>query len=526
MLNLTAVKKIAYIYLLIPFILFAMGWLNWIAAVLVCIIVFAGFISIWRTLPSKDLFEFRKADFILTLVILGVWVFLSGVGGYTFQNWDHHSRNAVFRDLINYPWPVVYHFQPDVSAQFGIPSTLIMSYYFGFWLPSALVGKLWGWNIANFSLFFWTYFGIAMAIILTATKLRISFLKTALLIIFFSGMDFVGVILFKNIRGYTYPLLWPPIQHLEWWTAPYQYSSFTTDLYWTYNQFVPALLIMALFVTSSTRRPLLWLGGICFFFAPFPALGMIPFFGGSFLSEAFVLLRGKSKRLWLSSFACYFLTFENIAGVVLGVVSALFFITNLAVQTQSFGLPASISYYIVFLLLECMLIWLILLPANKTDWMWYVAGAVLILAPFICFGGTWDFMMRATIPALYILSLGCLRFLITSKTVVVRVLLIFMLLAGALTPIYEMNRSIVRTAAYYDPNFLSAIHLDRYFQHAPVILFDFVPEFDHPKTLVADDWVSISIPRGDAWNTKVGTLFKPIFQYLWKSNLIDVRPSP
>jgi len=206
--------------------------------------------------------------------------------------------------------------------------------------------------------------------------------------------------------------------------------------------------------------------------------------------------------------------------LVLGVVSALFFITNLAVQTQSFGLPTSVADYIVFLLLECMLIWFILLPTNKADWMWYVTGAVLMLAPFIYIGGTWDFMMRATIPALYILSIGCARFFLTSESAVVKALLIFMLLAGALTPIYEIDRSIVRTMAYYDAHFLSETHLDQYFQHPPVIAFDFVPEFDHPETLVADNWVSISIPRGDAWNTKVGTLFKPIFHLLWKGNLI------
>ena len=366
MLNLTAVKKIAYIYLLIPFILFCAGWLNWVPAVLVCLVVIIGFISIWRTLPSEDLIRFRKTDLILMLVLLGTWVFFSGVGGYTFQNWDHHSRNAVFRDLINYPWPVIYHFQPDVSAQFGIPSTLIMSYYFGFWLPSAVVGKLWGWGAANFSLFLWAYLGVAMAIILTAAKLKISFLKTALLIVFFSGMDFLGAILFRNISQYTYPLLWPPIQHLEWWAGSFQYSSFTTDLYWTYNQFVPALLIMALFVTSSNRRPLLWLGGICFFFSPFPALGMIPFFGGSVLSEAIALLRKESNQRWFISLTRHFLTFENFSGLVLGVVSALFFTTNLAAQTRIFGLPDSAGIYIIFLLLECMLIWLVLLPANKS----------------------------------------------------------------------------------------------------------------------------------------------------------------
>jgi hypothetical protein len=520
MLNLTTIKKIAYIYLLIPFILFTMGWLNWIAAVFVCLIIVAGFVSIWHTLPSKELFEFRKADFIVMFVVLGVWIFLSGVGGYTFQNWDHHSRNAVFRDLINYPWPVVYHFQPGVSVQFGIPSTLIMSYYFGFWLPSALVGKLLGWGAANFSLFLWTYFGIAMAVILTATKLKISFLKTALLIIFFSGMDFIGVILFKNIRGYTYPLLWPPIQHLEWWAGWYQYSSFTTDLYWTYNQFVPALLIMALFVSSSNGRALILLEGVCFFLAPFPALGMSPFIAGSILSEALVLLRNNLNRRWLISLVRHFLAFENFAGLVLGGVSTLFFMTNLSVQTRSLGLPTPIGYYIVFIFLEGILIWLALLPANKADWMWYVAGAVLILAPFVNLGGNWDFMARTTIPALYILMLGCGRFLVVSKNATIKVSLALMILVGALTPVYEINRSIVRTARYCDLQFLSAITFDQYFEHPPVANVDFVPEFDHPQTLVADDWVSLSIPRTGEWNTKVGALFNPIFSFLWKSNLI------
>jgi len=519
MLNLTTVKKIAYIYLFIPFILFCIGWLNKIAAVFVCALVIVGFVSIWRALPSRDLFEFRKKDFLVAILVLGVWVFFSGIGGYTFQNWDHHSRNAVFRDLINYPWPVIYHFSPDVSAQFGIPSAVIMSYYFGFWLPSALVGKLLGWSAANFSLFMWTYLGIALAVMLTAAKLKTSFLRTALLIIFFSGMDFLGVILFKNIPRYTYPLLWPPIQHLEWWAGAFQYSSFTTDLYWTYNQFVPALLIMALFLSSSDRASIL-LGGICFFFAPFPALGLFPFIGGEALNETLILIRDQTRRNWLISLARHFLTIENFTGLILGGISAFFFMTNLAVQTRSFGLPDSAGIYIIFLLLECMLIWLVLLPSNKTDWMWYVAGAVLILAPFVSLGGSWDFMTRTTIPALYLLMLGCGRFLITGKSALIKVSLMFMLIVGAMTPVYEISRSMVRTVRYYDINSLSALTFEQYFQHPPPANVDFVPEFDHPLTLVADDWVSLSIPRANEWNTKVGTLFNPAFRFLWNGTLI------
>ena len=518
MVNLTTVKKIAYLYLLIPFIIFCVGWLNKVAAVAVCLIVGAGFISVWRALPAGDCLAFRRRDFIVTILVLGVWVFLSGIGGYTFQNWDHHSRNAVFRDLINYPWPVVYRFSPAVSTQFGVPSTVIMSYYFGYWLPSALAGKLWGWTVANFGLLLWTYFGIALAVILTAAGLKLTLLKTALLLIFFSGMDFLGVILFRNIPTYTYPLLWPPIQHLEWWAGAFQYSSFTTDLYWTYNQFVPALLVLALFVTSSRERAWILLEGICCFFAPFPALGLLPFIAGKVLGDVLVLIRNESNRLWLHSLARHFLTFENFAGVILGGISMLFFMTNLAAQTRGLGLPDSAGIYVIFLLLECMLIWLVLLPSNQADWTWYVAGAALILAPFVNLGGSWDFMTRTTIPALYFLMLGCGRFLKEGKNAFIKVSLAFMLLVGALTPVYEMDRSIVRTVRYYDVHALSAITFDQYFQHPPSTDMGFVPEFDHPQTLVADDWVTLANPRVGEWNTKVGSLFSPVFQFLWNGS--------
>ncbi len=519
MINITTVKRIAYAYLVIPFILFAFGWLNSIAAIVVCSIIILGLIFTWRSLSTEGRVTFKKSDLIFSVIVLGAWLFLSGVGGYSFQNWDHHSRNAVFRDLINFPWPVVYHFSPAIANQFEVHSSVILSYYFGFWLPSALIGKLLGWGAANFILFLWTYLGIVLSAVLSASKLKTSLLKTALLIIFFSGMDLVGVLLLENLPGYSYPHLWPPIQHLEWWAGSMQYSSFTTELYWTYNQFVPALLIMSLFVTSSNIGTAVFLGGLCFFFAPLPALGMLPLLGGSIISEILSFLRSKSERLLSTLLSRHVFTFENFAGLTIGGIAFLFFSTNLSAQTRSFSLPASPVIYLLFLLLEGLLMWLLLLPINKNSWAWYVTGLILVLAPFVNIGGSWDFMMRTTIPALYILMLGCGRFLGINKGGVVRVLVLCFLFLGAFTPVYEMNRSIVRTLRYDLPN-LSALTFDQYFQHPISINQTFIPELDHPDTLIADDWISVGIPGPEGWTTKVGNLFSPFFQILWNRILI------
>ncbi len=474
----------------------------------------------WRSLSAEGSIEFKKNDFISSTIILGIWLFFSGIGGYTFQNWDHHSRNAVFRDLINFPWPVVYHLDPAVASQFNIRPAIILSYYFGFWLPSALIGKLFGWTIANFFLFLWTYVGIVLSVILIAFKLKTSFLKAALLLIFFSGMDFVGVLLLQNVPGYTYPHLWPPIQHLEWWAGSMQYSSFTTELYWTYNQFIPTLLIMSLLTTGFNTRIVLLLEGLCLFFAPLPALGLLPFVAGGAINEIFVSSRGKSFQQLTRPVLRNMFTLENFAGLIIGCISVLFFSTNLSAQSRSFGLPAPPLLYFLFLLIEGLLIWLLLLPANRKDWMWYVAGLILILAPFINLGGSWDFMMRSTIPALYILMLGCGQFIKTNKGVITRAVVLGFLLLGAFTPLYEMNRSIVRTARYDFPS-LSTFMFEEYFQHPPVTNETFVPELDHPNTLVADEWVSVSIPGPEGWNTKIGGLFSAAFQFLWKHELIS-----
>ncbi len=519
MVNISTVKRIAFVYLLIPFLLFAAGWLNTITASLVCLLVFMAMISAWQSESRGKLF-FTRSDLLGMIIILGVWIYLSGVGGYTFQNWDHHSRNAVFRDLLDYSWPVVYHFQPSQTIAYGISSDLLMSYYFGFWLPSALLGKFLGWGAANFFLYLWTTLGLLLSVILTASKLKISLTKTTLLLIFFSGMDLLGVLLLQNAPEYSYPHLWPPIQHLEWWAGSLQYSSFTTDLFWTYNQFVPALLIMSLFVTSPDSKSAIFLGGICFFFAPFPALGVAPFLAGGILHEAISFLREKrepaSPMIWMTRIA----SFENLAGLVVGGLSLLFFSTNLAAQSRSFGLPAMAAIYVFFLLFEGGLIWLLLLPTYKKDWMWYLAGVILVLAPWFKIGDSWDFMMRTTISSLYVLLLGIVRFLENRKFSATHLTLILFLFFGAFTPVYEMTRSISRTIHYYEIPHISLFEFDSYFEEPRITGYPFVPELDHINILAADDWFSLSIPRGDGWETKVGNLFNSSFRFLWKENLV------
>ncbi len=164
-------------YLLLPFIIFCLTFLKiWIGFP---IILLLGWITlrIWKQKGACGVVSgMSKRDLIVGLVILGFWVFLSGIGGFAFQNQDHFARNAIFKDLINFNWPVYY---PE-SENLLTNSSNALIYYVGYWLPAALFGKLFGWQVANIVLFIWTLLGVFLTAALIKERIKSTLLASSL----------------------------------------------------------------------------------------------------------------------------------------------------------------------------------------------------------------------------------------------------------------------------------------------------------------------------------------------------------
>jgi hypothetical protein len=462
--------RITYLYLTIPFIVFCMGWLRLPIAIPVAVIIIWGLWQLLKQSPENQLPIFNSRFLIYLLLITGLWVFLSGVGGYAFQNWDHHWRNAVLHDLITYHWPVIYS-TPDHG-----PIKMLV-YYVGYWLPSALLGKAFGWKAVNFFLFLWTWLGVFLVTLHLSLKLKASPIKTALLLIFFSGMDALGTLLFAS----DYPTLWPPIQHLEIWVGDLQYSSFTTQLFWVFNQAVPAWLCIVLILESDSKlsersdmKVFIW--ALCFFFAPLASIGLLPYLLIEWIKQKNIKNLFKDFRFDLL-----------FASTLIVLISYLFFSSNSAAQERGFqSLP--IKNVLIFFLLEGGILWLLLAPRLWRDPRWAVTGILLFIMLFIQLGSGNDFVMRASLaPLFYLMAMtGEVLFQnISARFYRIAITIIFLI--GALTPLYEINRSIYRTYEYYfvlDEN-----------QHAVPISLEPVthleqgiaPEAEHPYTLVADE---------------------------------------
>ena len=92
---------------------------------------------------------------VCLFVLVVLWIYFSGIGSFSFQNGDHIVRNPIFRDLINYKWPVIYDLSKMSQNITSITGTdkVMFVYYFAYWLPSAVVGKIFGEAAANVALY-------------------------------------------------------------------------------------------------------------------------------------------------------------------------------------------------------------------------------------------------------------------------------------------------------------------------------------------------------------------------------------
>ncbi len=98
----------AYGYLILPFLIFCLGFIKPIFSIPASLILAFSIYHINTQLKNEDLIHFTKNELLIGILLIGFWVWLSGIGGYAFQNWDFHTRNAIFRDLVIYRWPVYY----------------------------------------------------------------------------------------------------------------------------------------------------------------------------------------------------------------------------------------------------------------------------------------------------------------------------------------------------------------------------------------------------------------------------------
>ena len=408
--------EISVIYIALPVFLFLAGWLRLIIAIPVCVIFLVSLFFLLKNRPEPTVWHIplKKCHILLAaFLLLAVWVFFSGQGGFSFQNSDYHSRNAIFHDLIEKSWPVVYDYKAQ-SAQnsAGIMSasdTAVLTYYIAFWLPGALVGKIFGWYAANAFLYFWTLLGVVLITYFLFRTLRNAGIWSVLVLIFFSGLDILGYILLSQgkLPGMT--------AHIEWWSGM-QYSSNTTLLFWVFNQTVTIWLAILLILNMKNSRSLFFLYAMLLLHGPFPFVGMLPivlwkaYQGHSLIQKEPDSPEGKRKHVILVFVEWFWggirraLTFENVAGGI-SVLLIIFLYLKNNISSAASGTNGLFSNYYLFIVFEAGLYLMTLCVDHYRKPLFWISLGSLLVIPFFRIGASQDFCMRVSIPALFVVQL-------------------------------------------------------------------------------------------------------------------------
>lgn len=428
------IKNIAYIYILLPLMIFFTLWLNINASIFYTFCLGLIFYFVIKRDSSDESFFLSQKVLKCVVLISFLWVFFSGIGGYWLQSDDFSARNAIYRDLISYAWPVYYSEQNRV-----------LNYYFGFWLVPALFTKLFAGMFDFHELFFfgnqilmlWTIFGVFIFLSLLIYAVRPQ--KTHQIVlclvfpIVFSGLDVIASYVFDKYNP----------QHLEWWTV-IQYSCLTTQLFWVFNQALIAWIATLLLITDKKR---LENTGVIFiaslFCAPFPTIGLAVFMLVYALRDVCCLY--KYHKVHLYQIGKKIFSYQNICAALCLPLLYFFFSISTRVNEQPLALFSfPLKKYIPFWFFEFGLYLLLIFRYFRKDIIFYAIGISLSLLCLFKLGSDFDFQMRASIPAIVLMMIYVLKYINFTPKSYMKIILIILLIIASVTPFYEFRRGFLR----------------------------------------------------------------------------------
>lgn len=482
------------LYLALPTLIFFIGFFRPAIGILLAALTIIGLVYAFK-LRTGGWHITSPARLAIVIGVALIWTSLGGAGHFSYANSDWIIRDAVLRDLVISDWPPTY-------GKFG-DFQFILRAPVGYYMPAAVLGKLFGVAHADFFLWLWTVLGVILFLTLLPLPMRSPFrLGAALLVVvLFSGMDIVGIL----ATGQPLPSL---TSHIEWWARLFQYSSNTTLLFWVPNHAIPAWIAAALFFRHWRNRafpsfaPMML--AVLPLWSPFALIGMAPLM---LLPAALIIRQGTWSQLQIPFLLPAF-------GVLL--VTILYLTLN-AHQIPSrwmlpqFGGPRYFfMVYIFFVILEFVVLALALWRLQPNSPL-FVAIVILLLLPFWSFGAANDFVMRASIPALTILCatalLGFSREIFKTNRNAAFVL-VAVLALGAVTPIHEIIRALAveRWQPNAEHNILDPSHEEMSAHYVTQLnqvgLTWLLNEPKPNRLLLKSDFGDSSVANGDAQGTK------------------------
>ena len=410
--ELPLVHRLAVIYLMLPMVIWLVGWFEWWLGIPAAILLAAAFwqalCGSWRPSP--------RAAAIAILAVAACWMMATPAGGVLnirSVDWDGHRTHLI--ELGRHPQPTfllepLAAYAPDEDY-----SPPLLRYYLGYFMPPGLAGHWLGRAALNWAVPIWTWIGVALVLLMFTRERRGWAVALAVLIfVFFGGMDILRIMLTGEWRLIDIQVEWDGLPgvsvergHIEWrglLGVVTQYSSNMTALMWVPQHFIPAGLYTFLMLQLRGHRRFLAVSGVLLAAAPFwsafVAVGLLPLIA--------VLLWENGIRP--------FLRWPNLLlAVPLAAVTALYLTSG---QTdfpsgwiwERHEWPLLVRWAPLFYLSEFLLLVILLWalrPNLRREPFFIACTAMLLLMPLYYFGASNVLLLRASLPPLLLLCYYC-----------------------------------------------------------------------------------------------------------------------
>lgn len=407
---------------------------------------------LWRgTRESRFLGASVDAVSLALCAALGVALcLLGGEGHFFYSTADWLIRDAVLADLVRGGTKALYRYQEQ---------DYLLRAPLGMYLTPAAVGLVFGLGAAHLALLAQNSMLVGAMLYFAAALAEVRKAPFVLLLVMFSGLDILGVLAAEAMeaaKGEPFKTF----SHIEWWSAYFspialQYSSFITQIFWVPNHMAPGwwfAIVLLLHVRGEIAFPallaacpplLLW--------SPLAVIGAAPF-------VAWLTVRMSLRRFFTVEMAL-----AAMVGLCFAPVALYLAMDAGAVPHEWLAFRDGFARtYVSFILVEIPQAAVIVYAWRKIagpDRAPLALALVLLLGiPLYRFGLNNDFVMRASIPALFLLAFSFARLAVSTPrddsafpTVISSLVLI-----SAATPMLELKNAFNGAYAISGCSFVTA----------------------------------------------------------------------
>ena len=380
------------LYLLIPSVLFLLTWIHlWIGIPCVLFIVFYTWKTLQKTTVSTHETFISLSTFSFCLGISIILNYVLGIGEFRPQTYDFQANNFKYYDLITHQLPVYYAEQKTY-----------LCYYTGYYLPSALLAKVFGIETCRYFSFIWSVFGMWLVFLWISTFSRKNIIGLLMIVLLFANAWFA----IKLLINFAYFQ-----EHLQpYYIQLNQFKLITSPLIknyaWATQHTIPACLGVCVsidnFRTKTNLKYLLLMLLSTMFWSPLTAVGLFPFVAFYFLKDlknVFSINSIRSLMLMMFlilSFTPLLLYFISTEGI---------HVNNTEFIWQT-GVKSWWIFYLIYTISN-FIIWGFFLNHTKNQYkiLWKIAVIFPSIIAIYRIGIYNDFNVRVSFPSFFMLSI-------------------------------------------------------------------------------------------------------------------------